>query len=303
MVVKDICGLGTVCVDTLVPVDHLPHLDEAFLVKEMVEELGGVVATAMITASRLGSRTGFVGAVGTDAEGKYVLSVLGKEGVETGGCKTIDGDTSHSVILIDEATKKRSILFYPGIGLQLAPESLDFTFLLDSRVLHIDGLAFQAAKEAALGAKREGVLISLDAGAILPGMEELICISDILIPNEKVAQEVTGSSDPARACEKLFASNKKVVAITLGDQGAVGISKKGEVVHQAAFQVPVEDTTGAGDSFHGAFLHAFLQGWDMHRSLEFSCAVAALVCTRVGGIPGIPDTVAVEDFLEERGRT
>jgi sulfofructose kinase len=70
-----------------------------------------------------------------------------------------------------------------------------------------------------------------------------------------------------------------------------------ETHHQAAFPVPVKDTTGAGDVFHGAFLYALLQDWNLRRCVTFAAAVAALKCRALGGRAGIPTLPEALAFL------
>src|SRR5262249_35927864 len=79
----------------------------------------------------------------------------------------------------------------------------------------------------------------------------------------------------------------RALGITLGDRGAIFLSE-GKVLRSPAFEVPVADTTGAGDVFHGAFIYGLMQQWPLERVVRFSNAAAALKCTQIGARRGVP---------------
>ena len=87
-----------------------------------------------------------------------------------------------------------------------------------------------------------------------------------------------------------------IIAFTFGEKGCVLLDDEGfEKID--GFSVPVRDTTGAGDVFHGAFLFGILQGWKNTQCARFACAAAAIKCTRLGGHAAIPTLDAVDAFL------
>jgi sulfofructose kinase len=87
-----------------------------------------------------------------------------------------------------------------------------------------------------------------------------------------------------------------VVVVTLGREGCICLSAN-DVFRQRAFRVPVVDTTGAGDVFHGGFLYGLLRGWQLPVIVRFASAVAAIKCGQLGGRDGIPSLRQVKDFL------
>ena len=90
-----------------------------------------------------------------------------------------------------------------------------------------------------------------------------------------------------------------VVLVTQGQAGSVCHSNGG-TFHTPAFEVDVVDTTGAGDVFHGAFIHGLLQGWELGKAAEFASAVAAIKCRQLGGRAGIPTFEKTMEFLADR---
>ena len=179
-------------------------------------------------------------------------------------------------------------------------ELIDPEFISSFKLLHLDGHNTEAALRAAEIAKDNGVLTSLDAGSILPGIDRLIELSDICIASEFFALNYTGEKSVEKALEKLNMKGKQVAAVTMGDKGVIAIAPEG-LIHKDAFKVPVSDTTGAGDVFHGAFAYAFIQGWEVDKCLDFAGATAAIKCTGFGGRTSIPAKNDVIVFLDERG--
>ena len=134
-----------------------------------------------------------------------------------------------------------------------------------------------------------------------PRVEELIAVTDILIAGERLAVSVAGDGDYRTGAERLRAMGPAQVVVTRGEHGSFTI-EPGGAFHTAAFRVPVVDTTGAGDVFHGAYLFGLLRGWRPEVVAEFAGAVAALKCTQLGGRAGIPRLPEVVGFLREQGR-
>jgi sugar/nucleoside kinase (ribokinase family) len=94
------------------------------------------------------------------------------------------------------------------------------------------------------------------------------------------------------------------VIVTCGSEGCWYVSPVAptSAVHQAAFAVPVVDTTGCGDVFHGAYSAALVRGLDVSSRIRFAAAAAALKASQRGGQAGIPTRAAVEEFLKGVGR-
>ena len=103
------------------------------------------------------------------------------------------------------------------------------------------------------------------------------------------------------ALELLHSYGARIAVVTAGGRGC-WYSAGGERGHCKAFEVEVVDTTGAGDVFHGAFAYALARGWEVARCVEFSAAVAALKCGKLGGRTGIPTLPQTLEFLRANGR-
>jgi sugar/nucleoside kinase (ribokinase family) len=293
----DIVGLGLATVDILTLAPRLPQPDDVLAARQIVIQGGGPVATALAAAARLGAAVAYLGPIGRGRWGEFTLAEFGREGVETAFAPLSDlGDQSLSVILIDEATGRRSILYARGGLPDLAPAAVPPDLIAQARALHLDGGHIAAALHAARLARAAGVIVSFDGGAgeRWPGIDELLPLVDVMVVARRFAEEYTGEGDAQAAGPALLAAYRpRLVVITDGENGAWYWDGE-QRFHQPAFPVAVVDTTGAGDVFHGAFLHAHLQGWPPQRCLAFAAAAAALKCRQLGGRAGAPTGAEVE---------
>jgi sulfofructose kinase len=299
----DVLGIGRPYLDQLLVVPHIPVADEMVPIEYYEQQGGGPVPTALITLARLGASTAIWGNVGSDQHGEFLVADFARHGVNRDHLNVVPGlATAISVILIERASGMRSIMPYRGNTPELGPHQIDPAIVSRGRILHVSGSYREAEVQAARVAKSLGVEVSFDGGAglVRPGIDKLVDLSDIVIVARRFAAGETGLSD-IEACARNFLSRgPRTVVITDGVAGSWGWTQAGDYHYQPAFQVPVADTTGAGDVYHGAFLYGELQGWSLGRTLRFASAVAAMNCTRVGGRAGIPTLVEAESFLAAR---
>ena len=158
-------------------------------------------------------------------------------------------------------------------------------------------------RAAARLAKELGITVSLDACSMQEDNEknwELASLADILIANEKYPRRLTGKDSVEEALAVMAKLGPKVLASTAGSRGCWYV-RDGCVKHLPAFEIRAVDTTGAGDTFHGAFLACWLTRPDPEYCLRFASAAAALKCLKRGGRAGIPDRAAAEAFLSRNG--
>lgn len=296
----DVVGLGFSSLDYLGLVSHLPGLDEGAPLLDFDRQGGGPVAQALVTLARLRASVGFVGRIGDDEAGQAMRAGLLEEGVDLAHLQIEAGASSgQCIILIDQASGKRSICAHRGSARDLDPDGLDLPYLCSGRFLHLDGHHANAALAAARAARAAGVTVCLDAGGPDPRFSDLVPLTDILIAGERFANAVGG--DVRTGAERLRAMGPRIVVVTLGERGSFTLTAD-DSFHTDAFRVPVVDTTGAGDVFHGAYLFGLLRGWHLDAVAEFASASAALKCRALGGRAGIPVFADVVDFLRARGR-
>ena len=294
----DVVGIGYSSVDYLgiVPC-YPPEADEKTEMLEFSMQGGGPAATALVTLARLGAKVAFVGKVGDDDFGDFMLRELQREGVDVSMTLVEPGAKSpFAFIIVERGTGRRTILWTRSTASELSPREVDMKLIASASMLYLDGLQMEASIQAAKIARRKGVTVFLDADTLWSRSKELIGLCDVVIASKSFAKDLTGSEDYEGAIRAILDLGPRIAGVTLGEEGCI-CCDGGPIVHKPAFKVEVVDTTGAGDVFHGAFAYGLLSGWELDRIAEFANAVAALKCRKLGGRAGIPTLKEVLDFL------
>jgi sulfofructose kinase len=291
----DVVGFGLNSVDHLCVVKRHPRLDSKQQLVTYDVQPGGQVPTALVALQRWGLRTAYVGGFGDDAGGVLSRTSLAAEGVDVSATVTRRDVRQHvSVILIDEASGERSVLWQRVDELVLRPDEVTHAALAEGRVLLMDAVDVPTAIDAARRAKQAGILTVLDADTPAAGIDELLQLTDVLIVAAEFPSRLTGVADLRAAVRQTAKRGPWFVGVTLGPGGALALVH-GKLHFVPAFRVPVVDTTGAGDIFHAGAIYGLLHAWSVEDTLRFAAAAAALKCERLGGRPGIP---ALERALE-----
>lgn len=296
----DVLGIGYSAMDYLGIVPRYPDLDEKVELMQFTRQGGGPCATAMVTVARLGGRASYIGKMGNDDFGRFMLGQLRAEGVEVSQVVVEPGAQSQfSFIVVDADTGKRTIYWTRSEIPSLRPEEIRREHIISTKVLHVDGHDFLAAAKAVEWANDAGIPVVFDGGTARSGSELMIDHADYAVVSRRFAAKFTGEEDPEAGARALFGGRRKLSAVTLGDEGCVYVTADGTFC-QPAFEVDVVDTTGAGDVFHGALSFGVSKGWPIDRTIEFASAVAAVKCTALGGRTGIPTLAEALEFLRER---
>jgi sugar/nucleoside kinase (ribokinase family) len=261
---------------------------------------GGQVATALCTCASMGLRAKYIGATGTDDNGRRLRAELMRRGIDMNDAVIRDVTNQFAVIMVDEHAGERIVLWDRHEGLTLRPRELPTELLTAARVLHVDDVDQEAAIRAASIAREAGVTVTSDIDRVTPLTEELVSTVTMPIFAEHVPRALTGETDFERALRKLRRLNDGMMCITLGPRGAMLLD--GDRLHQApAFQVDAVDTTGAGDVWRGALIVALLRGDSPDDMLRFANAAAGVSCTRLGAINGVPTLEETRALMERNG--
>ena len=252
-------------------------------------EPGGQVATALVTCARLGLTARYIGSVGTDDWGKAQMSSLRAENLDL-HVRQVEGAASQAaIILLEKGIGERTILWRRDARLIYPAEELRREMIAGCRILHLDGCDSAAALQAARWAHEAGMPVVMDIDELYDeSTHELLGLVDYLIASADFAE------DPRELADRYGC---RVVGITHGADGAVFLNR-GRLIQSSAFKVPVADTTGAGDVFHGAFIYGLLQNWALEDVIRFAHAVAAMKCMHIGARRGIPSLPQVQEFLK-----
>ncbi|MCY4466964.1 MAG: PfkB family carbohydrate kinase [Chloroflexi bacterium] len=297
----DIIGIGVCTVDYLVIVPRLPHRNENMRALHFARELGGLASIALIAAARLGATAKLITRIGDDDAGDYIRGALIDEGIDVSQLLVEAGGESHvSVIVVDEPSGDRSIMTRLPTGKPLQAQELQREDIGAARALFVDNIN-EATLQAAKWAREAGLHVLLDPSR--PYAEIVPLLEHVTVPivPEAWARAWMPGQPVSAVAERLCQQGAEVAVVTLGERGAVA-SWSGQTRAFPAFAVDVVDTTGAGDAYHGAFLYALLQGWDVPRMAEFAAAVGALNCRALGGRRALPRLDEVEVFLAQSAR-
>jgi len=292
-------AIGYCSNDYLCKVDEIP-IDHKVEALEHLTQGGGPAATAAVAAARLGMKTAFAGVVGDDDSGRMVLRDFASEKVSADAVKIRKGCSTATAFCWVDAAGRRSIVWYRGNGADLTPGELPRELIVNAKVLHLDGHQTAGAHAAVKLARKHGVLVSIDAGTLRPGVKEILPDCDIVIASEFFARQLTGTGDCEKSLMELAGIGAKVTGITLGSRGSVCYDREqGKILRCPGFPVEAVDTTGAGDVFHSAFAVKYVSCKDILECMRFASAVSALKCTKLGGRTGIPSLRETEDFLKK----
>jgi sugar/nucleoside kinase (ribokinase family) len=261
---------------------------------------GGQTTTALCACAALGLRTSYVGAFGSDANGRRMREELAGRGVSTDAAPTRDAPNRYAVILIDERHGERVVLWDRDPRLALRADELPSALIASAKVVHVDDEDDTIAIEAARLARAAGVAVTSDIDRITERTRELAEAVTIPIFAEHVPLEITGLADMQRALRALRAPHHSLICVTLGSRGAM-VLEGNRTRHFPAFTVRVVDSTGAGDVFRGAFIYALLRGDAPDAIVRFANAAAAVACTRHGAIGGVPTLAEIEQLMSGGG--
>ncbi len=295
----EVVGLGQACVDYLGRVASYPEEDGKVELMDLQMQCGGPASTALVTLSRLGVQTSFLGSVSDDAFGIKIVEGLEEERVDHTFLKITPGYTSQfAFIAVSRDGGRRTVFWTRGSVPHLKSTDVDLKAFPGARILHTDGLMVEASIEGARQAKEVGLTVVMDAGTLREGYRELISMVDVLIASERFGSALAGTDETAdKALETLSQWGPKEVVITLGPRGSIGW-RGGETVYQKALPIDAIDTTGAGDVYHGAYIYGLLKGWNMPECMRFASAASSLKCTEMGGRKGIPSLEETLNFMK-----
>ena len=291
--VQAVC-VGVITVDTVALVDRYPTEDERVVAHEIVRGGGGPAAVAAVTLSRLGVKTAIVGTIGDDADGKEVLGIFEKEGVDTSGISVGTSPTAGSVIVSSLERSARAITTRQPVVQAPINESAK-RLIENAHWLHVDHVGINRLDEMGVG-RGKGPQISFDAGYGVESFNPIVV--DLFVPTDRQMTLRYPGNDLAVALENDSIKAGNTVVATKGSAGSAGFSPETGFVTAPGFKVQVISTLGAGDVFHGALVAQLIQGYSLQEAMLRANAVAALSCRGLDGQSMIPTTHELDAYLE-----
>lgn len=278
--------VGLALIDHVFAVERLPAAPGKHFASGHRAVVGGIAANAALAVARLGGRARLFGRVGDDAAGREARAALEAGGVDCAGLETAPGATPLSAVFVD-AAGERMLVNRKDPALFAAPPAFDVSgcdaVMADLRWPAASAAALRAARVAGLPA-----VLDFDQAPEAEARALIARASHVVFGAEALAA-LTGLADPVASLAACGAP--AFAAVTLGPAGVLWRGPDGAAGHVPAFAVPVVDTLGAGDAFHGACALALAEGAAFPAALRFASAVAALKIGRPSG-PGCLPTRA-----------
>lgn len=306
----DILCVGEMLADVLVhPVQNIHFNNDCTVVNEITIKPGGDSFNNSIDLAKLGNNVCYIGRIGSDAVGEYLLKQGQEAGIDMDHIVRSPNPHAKMNILIHN-NGNRSFLYYPGTSAEFCVDDIDFSVLDDCRIVTVGG-TFHLTKFDGSGtkalfqeAKKRNVITAMDVTKDFSGRWNQIiecCYPylDYFLPSIEQAEQIAGTPDEQKIAGFLLERGVKNVAIKLGSRGCYFQNQK-YAFYCGCYQVPVVETTGAGDAFVSGFLTGVLKGYSPERCVRLGTACSAQVIQEVGANAGIKDLSAIQTFICEQ---
>jgi sugar/nucleoside kinase (ribokinase family) len=276
--------IGQTYIDVTFLTDRMPTGDEKHVASAYAISFGGNAVTAAFCCAKLGIKPDVLTTVADDWLGHMFLDMA----------------TKYEIVIHARRVRTSSLSFImPNSGKRAIVRCRDDAYLepfpvLDitgCRALHLDGHQPDAAIHYAKLCRADGILTSLDGGGMRSNTHELLAHIDVAIVAERLCQQM--DREPPAMLNYLKSRGCRIGGVTLGEGGIIWYDEAGVVRTLPALAVPsarIIDTSGAGDIFHGAYIHSYLtnpaKSWEEH--FRFAQSAAAFKIQHLGNEAGLP---------------
>jgi ribokinase len=287
----DVCVIGSANLDLVARTPRIPGPGETVLGTSYAEHAGGKGLNQAVAASRAGARTAFVGAVGDDAAGALLRSVLAGAAVESRAVRTTHEHATGRALITVSDDAENSIVVVPGAnGALTPPDELPPAAVVLAQL----EVPVAVVLRAFTLARRAGARTVLNPAPARELPDDLLGLTDVIVPNEHELALLGGP-------DRQLAAGAGALVVTLGARGARIIVGGRPERAQPAFSVEAVDTTGAGDAFCGALGARLAAGDDIDAAVRWAAAAGALATTVAGAVPSLPSADAVAAVLSGAG--
>lgn len=288
--------VGHAVQDFVFTVAELPQHARKYRATSFESVGGGPAATAAVAIALLGGRVMLAARVGEDAAADLIVAELQSYDVDCTLVRRCAGCASSVSAVIVDANGERMIVNHLDAALPEDPDWLPAPWVTGADVVLADTRWPEGALAALFEARAAGLPGVLDADRPIPADGALLRAASHVAFSADALADFSGIAEPARALVEVGRDLPGWCAVTAGAEGVYAL-QGGELRRFPAFVVPVVDTLGAGDVWHGAFALALAEGRDEAAAVQFASAAAALKVQRSGGRSGAPTRAELDDFL------
>ena len=286
--------------------------------RQYLQGFGGDTSNFAIAAARQGASVGYISALGDDSHGRMLRDLWEREGVDQSHVRT-DAAAYTAVYFVTHGPGGHQFSFMRSgsAASRMTPASLPREAIAAAKVLHLSGisLAISASAsdtcfEAIDVARKAGVQVSFDTNLRLKlwplerarqVMTDVMRRCDICLPSLDDITAITGLSDPDALVDHCLALGAKVVALKLGEQGAL-VADGTQRLRIPAHPCRPVDATGAGDTFGGAFVARLVAGDALEAAARYAATAAALSTQGYGAVEPIPRAGDVQKAMKAQGQ-
>lgn len=301
--------VGSTNFDMVVKAERLPKEGESMLARNLKFFPGGKGANQAVGVARLGAKATFIGAVGQDIIGDFLVQGLESNSIDTAHVRRDKQRSTGCAMIMLFPNGNNTIVVDPSANFTLTPADIErATPVIEKAdalctVLEIPPETVEASLRMA---RKAGKLTVLDAGPPRKIPQEVLKLADIVSPNETEleflsGQEVSGRVSAREAAEKLISMGVKTIVLKLGSDGAMLVTGK-TCEHFPAYKVKPVDPTAAGDAFTAALTVKLARGEKMDAAIRYANMAGALAVTRLGAQPSLPKAEEVEAFAAKLKR-
>ena len=306
---KRVLAVGDVNMDIVFTgLAGMPVPEQETLAQGMDIVVGGQAGTIARAMARLGWGVTFVGRVGDDDFGRQARHALVAAGVDTGGV-VVDPALRTGATVVLSTGSERAFATFPGSISEVRLSDVTSDLLSRADHLHVGSFFLLTAlqpdmRELLREARRRGLTTSMDPGWDPRGewgndIREMLPFLDVFLPNKTEAMAITSTGTPEQALAAL-SGDAGTVVVKMGAEGCMA-GNGNEALRCPAFKVKALDVTSAGDIFNAGFLHGFLHGWGLEKSVKFAGACGAMSVCRAGSAGIMTGVEQVQEFLAARG--
>jgi sugar/nucleoside kinase (ribokinase family) len=312
----DLLAFGDPNIDLLFTVERAPTADQKVLGRRLPPFAGGTVANVACAASLLGRPTLAYARIADDADGAFLSREYERFGVALDHVRVVPGATSPTALILIEASGEKALVYSPMPGRTLHEETFAAA-LAQCRLLYAMPYDFAEFLRMHRLAREAQVPLAIDIeAAMVAGSEQLhrlLSMADLVFMNDSTYRAIICADPDAAGMANLLTHGPRMLVVTCGARGAMLVARDparnrdynhspdphpDHFIMQQAFPARVVDTTGAGDSFNGAFLAALLEGQAPAAALRFACAAGSVAVTATGARSALPTRAQIQALLD-----